>query len=40
MAMLSVGIDLAKHVLAAHGVNEAGKPSWFARPCLATSCTS
>jgi transposase len=33
MAMLSVGIDLAKHVLAAHGVNEAGKAE-LVRPAV------
>jgi transposase len=26
MAILTVGIDLAKNVFAVHGINEAGKP--------------
>lgn len=33
MAILFVGIDLAKNVFAVHGVNEAGKPE-LVRPCV------
>ena len=29
MAILTVGIDLAKNVFALHGVNEAGKPEFL-----------
>jgi transposase len=31
MAILTVGIDLAKNVFALHGVNEAGKPELLPR---------
>lgn len=33
MAILSLGIDLAKNVFAVHGVDEAGKPA-LVGPCV------
>jgi transposase len=40
MAILTVGIDLAKSVFAVHGINEAGEPSWSGPMCPARSSTS
>ena len=37
MSIITVGIDLAKNVLAVHGVNQA-RLSWSNRVCRATSC--
>lgn len=34
MAILTVGIDLAKNVFAVHGINEAGRPE-LVRPAVA-----
>jgi transposase len=38
MAIVFVGIDLAKNVFAVHGVDEAGKPA-LVRPHLADACS-
>lgn len=37
MAIVTVGIDLAKNVFAVHGVNEAGKPELLRPSCRAPS---
>ena len=40
MAIVYVGIDLAKNVFAVHGVDEAGKAALVRPACRAPSCMS
>jgi hypothetical protein len=40
MAIVHVGIDLAKNVVAVHSVDEPASLHWCALPCRAPSCTS
>lgn len=40
MIIVTIGIDLAKNVFAAHGVDATGRPYLCAPVCLARSCSN